>query len=172
MPGGYDWRSQLPIQGPLFRLTNMHVWVKDVFPFAQFSQSSVLVLQQSRENSQPQSQENSKQGALDRAEAAEKLRSIQSEGGRPRMTTMNSPRSKLQDIAEKGQSSSAESMAASQASSSRQATEIRLSFSTSQYRALPVQTFSVQCCHQQNSGLQSSASCLIIHTQLSSQPTA
>ena len=52
------------------------------------------------------------------------------------MATLNSPSSKLQDIAEKGQSSSAESMAASQASSSRQATQ----------NALPDQHLDVEYC--------------------------
>lgn len=69
-----------------------------------------------------QSRESSNQQGAEPSEAAKKLRSISSEEIHPGKPPPSSPRSKLQDIAEKGQqSSSAYSPAISQASISRQA---------------------------------------------------
>ena len=69
---------------------------------------------------QQQSGNNSQQRGPEPSEAAQKLRSMRSEEIRSRKPSTNSPRSKLQDIAEKAtQSSSAESVAGSQASSAR-----------------------------------------------------
>ena len=71
---------------------------------------------------QQSSRENSKQLGAERDEAAGKLRSIRSGDIRPVKPSVKSPRSKLQDIFERPQqSSSADSLAASQASTSRQA---------------------------------------------------
>ena len=69
-----------------------------------------------------QSRESSKQRGAEPGKAAEKLRSDRSEESNPGRPSLSSPQSKLQDIAEEGQRlSSAESAAASHASSSRQA---------------------------------------------------